>query len=76
VACDAASRFSNLGILAVGVLLISGTINASFLIVACRASSTHAMANCYSSNDVVAAMVCLAGSTGSFAQRFAPGRTI
>ncbi|HWX29742.1 MAG TPA: CopD family protein, partial [Steroidobacteraceae bacterium] len=31
-ACDAASRFSNLGILAVGVLLISGTINASFLI--------------------------------------------
>jgi copper resistance protein D len=32
VACDAASRFSNLGILAVGVLLISGTINASFMI--------------------------------------------
>jgi putative copper resistance protein D len=31
-ACDAASRFSNLGILAVGMLLISGTINAAFLI--------------------------------------------
>jgi putative copper resistance protein D len=31
-ACDAASRFSNLGILAVSVLLISGTINVSFLV--------------------------------------------
>jgi len=31
-ACDAAGRFSTLGILAVGVLLISGTINASFLV--------------------------------------------
>jgi putative copper resistance protein D len=31
-ASDAASRFSTLGILAVGILLISGTINASFLI--------------------------------------------
>jgi putative copper resistance protein D len=32
VACDAASRFSNLGIVAVGILLVSGTINALFLI--------------------------------------------
>jgi putative copper resistance protein D len=32
VACDAASRFSNLGIVAVGTLLVSGTINALFLI--------------------------------------------
>jgi copper resistance protein D len=32
VACDAASRFSNLGIVAVGILLASGTINALFLI--------------------------------------------
>jgi copper resistance protein D len=32
VACDAASRFSNLGIVAVGILLTSGTINALFLI--------------------------------------------
>jgi putative copper resistance protein D len=32
VACDAASRFSNLGIAAVGILLVSGTINALFLI--------------------------------------------
>jgi putative copper resistance protein D len=31
-ACDVAGRFSNLGILAVGVLLASGTINASFLV--------------------------------------------
>jgi putative copper resistance protein D len=31
-ACDAASRFSSLGILAVSVLLISGTINVSFLV--------------------------------------------
>jgi copper resistance protein D len=31
-ACHAASRFSNLGIVAVGTLLISGTINAWFLI--------------------------------------------
>jgi putative copper resistance protein D len=31
-ACDAASRFSNLGILAVSILLISGIINASFLV--------------------------------------------
>jgi putative copper resistance protein D len=31
-ACDAASRFSNLGIIAVSVLLISGIINASFLV--------------------------------------------
>ncbi len=32
VACDVASRFSNLGIAAVGILLVSGTINALFLI--------------------------------------------
>jgi copper resistance protein D len=32
IACDAAIRFSNLGIAAVGTLLISGTINACFLI--------------------------------------------
>jgi copper resistance protein D len=32
VACDAASRFSNLGIVAVGTLLVSGTINTLFLI--------------------------------------------
>jgi copper resistance protein D len=32
VACDAASRFSNLGIVAVGILLVSGTINALFLV--------------------------------------------
>jgi putative copper resistance protein D len=32
VACDAASRFSNLGMVAVGILLVSGTINALFLI--------------------------------------------
>jgi copper resistance protein D len=32
VAYDAASRFSNLGIVAVGILLVSGTINALFLI--------------------------------------------
>jgi putative copper resistance protein D len=32
VACDAAGRFSNLGIAAVGTLLITGTINAYFLI--------------------------------------------
>jgi copper resistance protein D len=31
-ACDAASRFSDLGIVAVGTLLVSGTINAWFLI--------------------------------------------
>ena len=31
-ACDVASRFSNLGIAAVGILLVSGTINALFLI--------------------------------------------
>ena len=32
VACDAAHRFSSLGIVAVGILLASGTINALFLI--------------------------------------------
>jgi putative copper resistance protein D len=32
VACDAASRFSNLGIVAVGILLVTGPINALFLI--------------------------------------------
>jgi putative copper resistance protein D len=32
IACDAASRFSDLGIVAVGTLLVSGTINAWFLI--------------------------------------------
>jgi copper resistance protein D len=32
VAGDAASRFSNLGIVAVGILLVTGTINALFLI--------------------------------------------
>ena len=32
VACNAASRFSNLGIAAVGILLVSGTVNALFLI--------------------------------------------
>jgi copper resistance protein D len=32
IACDAASRFSDLGIVAVGTLLVSGTINASFLV--------------------------------------------
>jgi putative copper resistance protein D len=32
VACNAASRFSNLGIVAVGILLVSGTVNALFLI--------------------------------------------
>jgi copper resistance protein D len=32
VACDASSRFSNLGIVAVGTLLVSGIINAWFLI--------------------------------------------
>jgi len=31
-ACEVASRFSNLGIAAVGILLVSGTINALFLI--------------------------------------------
>jgi putative copper resistance protein D len=31
-ACDAGGRFSTLGILAVSILLISGTINASFLV--------------------------------------------
>ena len=31
-ACQAASRFSSLGILAVAILLITGTINASFLV--------------------------------------------
>jgi copper resistance protein D len=32
IACDAARRFSDLGIVAVGTLLVSGTINACFLI--------------------------------------------
>jgi len=32
VACDVASRFSNLGILAVGILLMSGIINAAYLL--------------------------------------------
>jgi putative copper resistance protein D len=32
IACDAAHRFSDLGIVAVGTLLVSGTINAWFLI--------------------------------------------
>jgi putative copper resistance protein D len=31
-ACDAGSRFSSVGIFAVGILLVSGTINASFLV--------------------------------------------
>jgi putative copper resistance protein D len=61
-ACDAASRFSNLGILAVGVLLISGAINASFLI-----DGLHSLIDTRYGQllllkiTLFAAMVCLAG---------------
>jgi putative copper resistance protein D len=61
-ACNAASRFSNLGIFAVGVLLISGTINASFLI-----GGMHSLVDTrygqllLLKTTLFAAMVCLAG---------------
>jgi copper resistance protein D len=62
VACDAASRFSNLGILAVGVLLISGTINASFLIGGIRSLiDTRYGQLLLLKITLFAAMVCLAG---------------
>jgi len=62
VACDAASRFSNLGILAVGVLLISGTINAAFLIGGMQSLiDTRYGQLLLLKMTLFAAMVCLAG---------------
>jgi copper resistance protein D len=62
VACDAASRFSNLGILAVGILLISGTINASFLLGGMQSLiDTHYGQLLLLKMTLFAAMVCLAG---------------
>jgi putative copper resistance protein D len=62
VACDAASRFSNLGIVAVGTLLVSGTINAWFLI----GGMQNLVGTSYGrllllKITLFAAMVCLAG---------------
>jgi putative copper resistance protein D len=62
VACDAASRFSDLGVVVVATLLISGTINAYFLIGDVR----HPLETSYGQLLFVkialfAAMVCLAG---------------
>jgi putative copper resistance protein D len=62
VACDAASRFSNLGIAAVGTLLVSGAINAWFLI----GGMQDLVGTSYGrllllKITLFAAMVCLAG---------------
>ena len=62
VACDAASRFSDLGIVAVGTLLVSGTINAWFLI----GGMQDLVGTSYGrllllKISLFAAMVCLAG---------------
>jgi putative copper resistance protein D len=61
-ACAVAGRFSNLGILAVGVLLVSGTINASFLIGGMQSLlDTRYGQLLLLKMALFAAMVCLAG---------------
>jgi copper resistance protein D len=62
VACDAARRFSNLGILAVGILLVSGTINAWFLIGSMQGLIDTSYGRLLILKiTLFAAMVCLAG---------------
>jgi copper resistance protein D len=61
-ACDAGSRFSTLGIIAVGILLISGTINASFLVGGIqRLTDTSYGRLLLFKLVLVVSMVCLAG---------------
>jgi putative copper resistance protein D len=61
-ACNAASRFSNLGIVAVGTLLISGPINAWFLIGGMQALIGTSYGRLLILKiTLFAAMVCLAG---------------
>jgi copper resistance protein D len=62
VACDAAGRFSNLGILAVGILLVSGTINAWFLVGGMQGLIDTSYGRLLILKiTLFAAMVCLAG---------------
>jgi copper resistance protein D len=62
VACDASSRFSNLGIVAVGTLLVSGTINAWFLIGGMQGLVGTSYGRLLLLKiTLFAAMVCLAG---------------
>jgi putative copper resistance protein D len=62
VACDAAGRFSNLGILAVGILLVSGTINAWFLVGSMQGLIDTSYGRLLLLKiTLFAAMVCLAG---------------
>jgi copper resistance protein D len=61
-ACAVAGRFSNLGILAVGILLVSGTINASFLVGGMQSLiDTRYGQLLLLKMTLFAAMVCLAG---------------
>jgi copper resistance protein D len=62
VACDASSRFSNLGIVAVGTLLVSGIINAWFLIGGMQGLVGTSYGRLLLLKiTLFAAMVCLAG---------------
>jgi putative copper resistance protein D len=62
VACDAAGRFSNLGILAVGILLVSGTINGWFLVGSMEGLIDTSYGRLLLLKiTLFAAMVCLAG---------------
>jgi copper resistance protein D len=62
VACDAAGRFSNLGILAVGILLATGTINAWFLVGGMQGLIDTSYGRLLILKiTLFAAMVCLAG---------------
>jgi copper resistance protein D len=62
VACDASSRFSNLGIVAVGTLLVSGIINAWFLIGGMQGLIGTSYGRLLILKiTLFAAMVCLAG---------------
>jgi len=61
-ACAVTDRFSNLGILAVGILLVSGTINASFLVGEVQSPiDTRYGRLLLLKIALFAAMVCLAG---------------
>ena len=62
VACDAAGRFSNLGIVAVGILLVSGTINVWFLVGGMQGLIDTSYGRLLILKiTLFAAMVCLAG---------------
>ena len=58
---DIAGRFSNLGILAVGILLISGTINVTFMVGGLSLTETRYGRLLLLKITLFAAMVCLAG---------------